>query len=82
MCAEIIDDIMAGSHLAIYFLPSLGESGFKGCPARIVPNYSEFRKRNQWNGSKHRLPPFEIAHLLVRFYHVASVIVNTNHRSM
>ena len=32
------------------------------------------------NGSKHALPVFEIARVLVRFDHVARFIVNANHR--
>ncbi|PYJ70832.1 MAG: hypothetical protein DME75_08515 [Verrucomicrobia bacterium] len=33
-------------HFGIYFLPFRGGSELKGCTARIVPNYSGFRKRN------------------------------------
>jgi len=37
--------------------------------ARIVPNHAAFRKRN----SKHALPLFELARVLVRLDHIASV---------
>jgi len=39
-------------HLTIYFLPSQGKA-IKGCTARIVPNYSAFRKRNRFGASTH-----------------------------
>src|SRR6266540_282786 len=35
-------------HLANYFLPFRGGKRLKGCTARIVPNYSRFRKRNRF----------------------------------
>jgi hypothetical protein len=34
------------------------------------------------NGDKHALPLFEIASVVVRLDHIASVIVNANHRIM
>jgi hypothetical protein len=61
--------------LCVYFLPFRGGSGLKGCMARIVPNYSAFRKRKR---SDSVLPVFEIALVLVRLDHVARFIVNTN----
>jgi hypothetical protein len=47
-----------------------------------VPNYSAFRKRNPLEPEKRPLRFFEIARVLVRFDHVASFIVNANHRIM
>jgi hypothetical protein len=43
----------------------------KGCTARIVPNYSAFRKRNRFGNVTGALPLFEIARVLVRLDHVA-----------
>ena len=39
--------------------------------ARIVPNYSAFRKRNRFGNVTSALPLFEIALVLVRLDHVA-----------
>jgi hypothetical protein len=49
--------------------------------ARIVPNYSAFRKRNR--PKRWQVPPlFEIARVLVRLDHVARFIVNADHSIM
>jgi len=50
--------------------------------AVIVPNYSAFRKRHGFRTVTGTLRFFEIARLLVRFAHVASLIVNVNHSVM
>ena len=50
-----------------------------GCTARIVPNHSAFRKRNQLEPEKRPLRLFEIARVLVRVNHVARVVANANH---
>ena len=47
-----------------------------------MPNRSAFRKRNPLEPEKRPLRLFEIARVLVRFDHVASVIVNANHGIM
>jgi hypothetical protein len=47
--------------------------------ARIVPNNSAFRKRNRFGNVTSALRLFEIARVLVRFNHVARLIVNANH---
>jgi hypothetical protein len=58
-------------HIAVYFLLLRGESDFKGCTARIVPNHSAFRKQNQPKRWQVRSRLFEIARVLVRLDHVA-----------
>jgi hypothetical protein len=47
-----------------------------------VPNHSAFRKRNPLGPEKRPLRLFELARLLVRFDHVAHIIVNANHSIM
>jgi len=69
-------------HLAVYFLPSPGESELKGCTARIVPDHSAFRKRNRFGNGTSALRLFELARLLVLFDHVARVIVNADYGTM
>ena len=62
-----------------YNCPSQGKA-IKGGTARIVPNHSGFRKRDPLEAEKRPLPLFEIALVLVRFNHVASLILNGNHK--
>jgi len=50
--------------------------------ARIVANYSAFRNQNPSGPGSARSPLFEIARVLVRLDHVASIIVNANHSVM
>ena len=47
--------------------------------AVIVPNYSAFRKRHGFGTVTGTLRSFELARVLVRFNHIASLIVNANH---
>jgi len=68
--------------LQIYFLPLATGKRLKGCTARIVPNYSGFRKRNPPERDKRGLRPFEVARLLVRLDHVARFIVNADQSIM
>ena len=50
--------------------------------AVIVPNYSAFRKRHGFGTVTGTLRSFELARVLVRFNHVASLVVNANHSVM
>jgi hypothetical protein len=50
----------------------------KGCTARIVPNCSGFRKRNPLEPEKRPLRLSEIARVLVRFDHIARVVINAS----
>ena len=46
---------------------------------RIMPNHSAVRKRNPLEPEKRPLRFFELAHVLMRFDPIASLIVNANH---
>jgi hypothetical protein len=54
----------------------------KGCMARIVTNHPHLESGIHRNGEKRALWLFELAHLLLRFNHVARFIVNANHGMM
>jgi hypothetical protein len=59
-------------------VPLRGEKRVKGCMARIVPNYSAFRKRNRSETATSALRLFELACVLMRLNHVARFIVNAD----
>jgi hypothetical protein len=54
----------------------------KGCMARILTNHPHLESGIHRNGEKRALWLFELAHLLLRFNHVARFIVNANHGMM